>query len=293
MTNLKDTKSIWKHLRTANKKANACDNSLPDKLEINGQQYTNSQDIAFKLNEYFASISEYINTNDVITSAPDLTKLETHISSKIAIDIFFRIPKITVNQVAEFTNGLNPAKATDLEGIGPRILKLASTVLSPSITALINKSIETATFPDQLKMAKLYPIHKGGSKSDSANYRPISILPKISKSFEKHKNKHLVAFLNKYEVIHTNQSGFRQKHSCQTALVKLIDQWMTCIDRGDIVGSVFLDFRKVFDLVDHSILVDKLFLYKCQGPDLNLISSYLQIRQQVIDSGKCYPHQHI
>ena len=135
-------------------------------------------------------------------------------------------------------------------------------------------------------MAKLYPIHKSGSKSDPANYRPISILPTISKIFEKHINKHLVAFLNKYKVIHANQSGFRQKHSCQTALVKLIDQWMACIDRGDIVGSVFLDFRKAFDLVDHSILINKLSLYKCQGPDLNLISSYLQSRQQVIDSGK-------
>ena len=160
----------------------------------------------------------------------------------IPLDTFFHIPKITVNQVSEFINGLNPAKATCLDGIGPRILKLASTVLSPSITALINKSIETAKFPDQLKMAKLYPIHKGGSKSDPANYRPISILPTISKIFEKHINKHLVAFLNKYKVIHANQSGFRQKHSCQTALVKLIDQWMACIDRGDIVGSVFLDF---------------------------------------------------
>ena len=84
----------------------------------------------------------------------------------------------------------------------------------------------------------------------------------------------------------TSPTPHRQKHSCQTALVKLIDQWMTCIDRGVIVGSVFLDFRKAFDLVDHSILIDKLFLYKCQGPDLNLISSYLQSRQQVIDSGK-------
>ena len=286
VTNLKDTKSIWKHLRTANKKTSACDNALPDELQINGQQYTNSQDIAIKLNDYFASISEYINTNDVITSAPDLTKLETYISSKIPLDTFFRIPKITVNQVSEFINGLNPAKATGLHGIGPRILKLASTVLSPSITALINKSIETATFPDQLKMAKLYPIHKGGSKSDPANYIPISILPTISKIFEKHINKHLVAFLNKYKVIQANQSGFRQKHSCQTALVKLIDQWMACVDRGDIVGSVFLDFRKAFDLVDHSILIDKLSLYKCQGPDLNLILSYLQSRQQVIDSGK-------
>ena len=135
-------------------------------------------------------------------------------------------------------------------------------------------------------MAKLFPIHKSGSKTDPANYRPISIVPTVSKIFEKHMNKHLVAFLNKYKVIHANQSGFRQRHSCQTALVKLIDQCMSCIDRGNLVGSVVLDFRKTFDLVDHSILIDKLLLYKCKGSDLNLFSSYLQSRQQVIDSGQ-------
>ena len=140
-----------KHIRTANKKTRACDNALPDELEINGQQYTNSQDITIKLKDYLASICEYINTNDIITSSPDLTKLETDISSKIQLDTYFRIPKRIVNQVSEFINGLNPAKATGLDGIGPRILKLASAVLTPSISALINKSIETATFPNQLK----------------------------------------------------------------------------------------------------------------------------------------------
>ena len=52
--------------------------------------------------------------------------------------------------------------------------------------------------------------------------------------------------LNKYDLIHKNQSGFRPKHSCQTALIKLIDQWMTCIDKGDIVSTLFPDFRKAF-----------------------------------------------
>ena len=136
-------------------------------------------------------------------------------------------------------------------------------------------------------MDKIYPIHKGGSKSDPTNYRPISIRPTVSKIFEKkHINKHLMAFLNKYTLIRVRQSEFRQKHSCQIALVKLIDQWLTCIDKGDIIGTVFLDFRKAFYLVDHSILINKLSLYKCNSTALNLQSSYLQTRQQVVDSGQ-------
>ena len=136
-----------------------------------------------------------------------------------------------------------------LDCIGPRITKLIDHILSPSKAALINKSILTGRFPDLLKLAIVFPIHKTGSKSVPAYYRPISILPTLSKIFERHVNKHLMAYLNKYGFIHETQSGFRQRHSCQTALVKLIDQWMACIDKGDIIASLFLDFRKAFDLL--------------------------------------------
>ena len=104
-------------------------------------------------------------------------------------------------------------------------------------------------------------------------------LPTISKIFERHVNRHLMSYLNKYNfLIHETQSGFRQKHSCQTALVKLIDQWMACIGKGDIVGSIFIDFRKAFDLVDHKALIRKLSTYKW-------FISYLESRQQTIDYG--------
>ena len=147
---------------------------------------------------------------------------------------------------------------------------------------LINKSVLTGTFPSELKNAEVYPIHKGGDKTDPSNYRPISILPTISKIFEKHVNQHLMGFLNKYKIIHENQSGFRQKHSCQTALVKLVDQWLSCIDKGDIIGTIFIDFRKAFDLVDHSILIDKLALYRLSPVTLKWFQSYLSSRKQSI-----------
>ena len=82
--------------------------------------------------------------------------------------------------------------------------------------------------------------------------------------------------------IYENQSGFRQKHSCQTALVKLIDQWMQCIDNGDIGGSLFVDFRKAFDVVDHSILLNKLTKYKFNRRTMDWFTSYLSNRQQEV-----------
>ena len=72
-------------------------------------------------------------------------------------------------------HSLDPAKATGLDGLGPRILKMASDILAPSIASLINTSIETSTFPSNLKVAKIHPIYKSGSKADPSNYRPISI----------------------------------------------------------------------------------------------------------------------
>ena len=152
------------------------------------------------------------------------------------------------------------------------------------LARLINRSIETGVFPSQLKIAKVFPVFKGGEKSDPSNYRPLSILPTVSKIFEKHVNKHLMAYLNKYKLLHENQSGFRKNHSCQTALVKLVDDWTKFIDKGEMIGALYIDFRKAFDLVDHNILFRKLSLYRCSPSAINWFKSYLSSRQQTIES---------
>ena len=154
------------------------------------------------------------------TSTSDLTKLINFINNKIPEYIHFKIPPITTQQVSSFIKNLDSTKATGLDGLGPRLLKTIKNIISPSIAAIINKSLTSGKFPNKLKIAKVFPIFKNGSKSDPSNYRPISILTTISKIFEKHVNKHLMGYLNKHNLIHECQSGFRQKHSCQTALVK-------------------------------------------------------------------------
>lgn len=283
--NSKDTRLIWQHLRELNNGQSSSSN-LPDELVINEEHISEPESIAMKLNEYFSSIAQILSRNNTNSSDCDLSKLNDFIKSKVPENTFFNIPYIRAEQVSTFISSLDPTKATGLDGIGPKIIKMASHCLSPIIAGLINKSINSESFPSQMKCAKVFPIHKGGKKSDPSNYRPISILSTFSKIFEKHVNRHLMNYLNKYKLIHETQSGFRRRHSCQTALVKLIDKWMSCIDKGDIVASLFVDFRKAFDVVNHSILLRKLVCYKFSNRTLNWFVSYLSDRKQAVDSGK-------
>ena len=94
--------------------------------------------------------------------------------------------------------------------------------------------------------------------SDPSNYRTISLLPVISKPLERHIHKHLLQYFENNKLIHQYQSGFRPNHSYHTALTRLCDAWLSAIDSSETVGTVFLDFKKAFDLVDHSILLKKL-----------------------------------
>ena len=105
-------------------------------------------------------------------------------------------------------------------------MKTSAETVAPTLLEIINLSLINGQFPESLKLAKIKPIHKGGTKSDPSNYRPISVLPVISKIVEKHVTKHLFAYLKKYDILHKSQSGFRKNHSCNTALLGLLDKWL-------------------------------------------------------------------
>ena len=104
--------------------------------------------------------------------------------------------------MSSFIENLDSTKATGLDVLGPRLLKIIQNIISPSIAAIINKSLTSGKFPNKLKIGKVFPMFKNGSKSGPSNYRPISILSTISKIFEKHVNKHLMGYLNKYNLTH-------------------------------------------------------------------------------------------
>ncbi|MCG8048126.1 MAG: reverse transcriptase domain-containing protein, partial [Candidatus Thiodiazotropha endolucinida] len=280
----KNCSYLWKHVKELTKQSN--DRSLPQELNIDDTSFCDKNEIANKLNHYFASISERLASEQNQENIPfDTSVLKEYIRTKIPDNIQFRIPLMKYQELNSILTSLDVTKATGFDGLTARALKSAAPVVCPTLLNIINSSIATGTFPSSLKHAKILPIHKGGLKSDPSNYRPIAILSILSKVIEKHVTKHLFAYINKYNVLHKSQSGFRKNHSCNTALINLVDKWLSNIDRGEINGAIFFDLRKAFDVVDHTILMSKLAAYKFDQASLDWVKSFLTDRSQCIVDG--------
>ena len=124
------------------------------------------------------------------------------------------------------------------------------------------------------------PIFKSGDRTDLSNYRPISILPLLSKVFEKIVYKQIYEYLEQKNILFNNQFGFRQKKSTTNAIINQLEYLYNNLDQNNYVFSLFIDFRKAFDSVDHEILLSKLFFYGFRGPVYDWIKSYLTDRKQ-------------
>ena len=159
-------------------------------------------------------------------------------------------------------------------------MKLALPYIENSLAFLFNTSIETSQFPDSWKVAKITPIFKDGDRTEKSNYRPISVLPVISKLFEKLVFNQLYQYMKENGLFTCDQSGFLRLHSTLTCLLKMSDDWYNGLDLGKLVGLVFIDLKKAFDTVDHDILCNKLELYGVQQRELSWFRSYLSNRKQ-------------
>jgi len=173
-------------------------------------------------------------------------------------------------------------KSSGTDEISPRVLKLSLPYTVESLTYIYNMCILHTTFPTVLKEAKVIPLPKTKDVSDVNNYRPISLLSALSKPLERHIHKHLYQYLDSHNLLFSFQSGFRPKHSCPTALTRIIDTWLINVNNSKITGAVFLDLSKAFDMVDHNVLLLKLQHYLCNPNAVSLFQSYLDGRKQKV-----------
>ena len=187
---------------------------------------------------------------------------------------------ISTQEVHDIIQAIPTGKATGTDGLSIKLLKIAAPAIIESLTKLINICIARGVFPTVWKEAKVTPLHKNGVKCDKNNYRPISVLPVISKVLERHLHNAIHTFLKNNNLLYRFQSGFRRQHSTETALINIYDRLVNNLDKNFITGMVFADFKKAFDLVDHQVLIDKLHIYGLEGVGLQLITSYLTSRKQ-------------
>ena len=193
----------------------------------------------------------------------------------------FSLKAPTVSTVCKLLENINVRKATGLDGVPNKLLKLAAHIVAPSLTEIFAQSINTGIFPTEWKIARVTPIFKKGKKNDLNNYRPISVIPTVAKIFEKIVYDQLFSYFNDKKLLAPCQSGFRSFHSTLTALTEATNSWAVNIDNGLLNGAVFLDLKKAFDTIDHSIILRKLKFYGIEQETLKWFQSYLDDRQQL------------
>ena len=174
------------------------------------------------------------------------------------------------------TVSLNPAKSTGLDGISAIMLKSTASAIAPSLTKPFNMSIVAGYFPTDWKCSRITPIFKSSDPSLPKNYHPISILPIVSKLLEWRVHSLLYKHLLQSHPISPIQWGFMPR-STTSELCTLVHDWLSHLDDGNEICSVFFDVRKAFNSVPHSHLMSKLSTLQLY-PHLQWIHSYLAER---------------
>jgi len=221
------------------------------------------------MNDHFAKIVLAANTEPIVDSAG------------CDPDDAFNFQAVNSHCVANVLRSIKSSTATGPDGLPGFLVKKLALAMAPAISDILNASFKFNSFPSQWKQANICPVWKGkGSKTDPANYRPISILPVLARVCEKIAARQLYDFSNRKELIPSEQFGFRRRSSCEVALISALDTWIGSVDSGEMVGALLIDLSKAFDTVPHQMLIRELANSACSMDAQQWFSSYLSQRLQ-------------
>lgn len=186
------------------------------------------------------------------------------------------------DEITRIISGLKDDCAVGWDNISNKILKTFKHILVPPLTHIFRICLSEGIFPRCLKKAVVIPIFKSGNKNLVNNYRPISLLPSISKILEKILNSRLVNYLEKNKLLSSAQFGFRAKLSTADAVHSLTDYIAKELGKGNQTLGVFLDLAKAFDTVSVPMLLKKIEALGIRGTPLKLFADYLDERSQCV-----------
>ena len=247
---------------------------LPNKKAVTSTFHGNDVEVANTFNSFFATIGQTLS--ETIPYTNDQNNFP--VNERFLTENKFELMTVSEDEVLVEIKKLKNKKSTGIDEISSGILKLSAEEITPSLTFLINRSITDKVVPSRWKIAKVIPLFKKGDKNQPNNYRPISLLPIVSKLLERVIHRQLSDYLKLNSILAVEQSGFRPLHSTLTSLVKVTDDWLQAMDKQCYTGAVFVDLRKAFDTVDHNILLNKLMLIGINDSSILWFRDYLANR---------------
>ena len=274
-SNQNDSKSIWKNInKIVNYKSSKSTNIVKIEDE-NGKDMLEPKDISNSFNNFFCTVGEKISKTIPTTQTSfDPTSLIQSPPKSLFLN------PVSTQEISTLIKSMDQNKSVPSQNIPTKFIKMAEKIVNPHLRKIFNFCLSTGQFPSEFKTSEIIPIHKSGSKTDLSNYRPISLISPFSKLLEKCIYKRINNFFTNNKLMYEYQFGFRDRSSCENAVLQISEQLLMNIDNKEINCSVLIDLKKAFDTVNHTILLNKLHKYGIRGIPLKLITNYLTERTQ-------------
>lgn len=268
-----DSKKTWKILNSVLKDSN---NTI-DYVMKNDETIEEPSVIANEFNKYFIKAVKDINNSiPMVTYVSDVAH---------TVEELFEFKSVSVQNVKAYLHQMKKKDSRDIQNISVNILLDVMEAIGLVLTEIVNRSFDTACFPECLRESTIVPIPKEPNTTSIDKFRPINTLLCIEKLMEKIACGQFQQFITNNAIICSEQSGFRNKHSCESAINCILADWREAQDRGEVIISVFLDFQKAFETVDRSILLKKLTAYGIGPKAVTWFKSYLENRSQRVRIG--------